>query len=102
MALSIKKVEEKFGISKSVLYCYLKQSKGTPGEGIHFMKRGGQTCTFKCLEKVIVYCLVKCTEWSYPLSAFDLHCFVKYHLDIDGKDIAKFKDNMPGYEWHVV
>ncbi|XP_063242751.1 jerky protein homolog-like isoform X1 [Bacillus rossius redtenbacheri] len=97
--MTIRKAEEKFGVSKSALHRYLKQFRDNEGKHIDFKSKGGQTLLPSDFEKDIVECLQTCAGWGYPLSAFDLRCFVKYYLDREGKTIAKFKNNMPGYEW---
>lgn len=97
--MSVRKAGEKFGISKSALHRYAKCNQH--GGNRPILKVGGQTSLNTDTEKKLVESVIKCSEWGYPLSTFDLRCFVKYYLDREGKSIKKFKDNMPGHEWAV-
>ena len=62
-------------------------------------KKGGQTALTESCEEKIVKSVVTCAKWGYPLSVFDLQCFVKYHLDREGKIMKEFKNNPPGPDW---
>lgn len=94
--MTLRRAQEKFGVSKSAIQRYSKKMKDGP---VPLAKIGGQTALTKDFELKLVDSLVKCLEWGYPLSTFDLRCFVKYHLDREGKTVAKFCKNFPGYEW---
>ncbi|XP_046688262.1 uncharacterized protein LOC124374000 [Homalodisca vitripennis] len=95
--MSIRKAGEQFKISKSALHRYAKKARS--GRKLTFKKKGGQTALDSKLEQEISASLSKCGEWGYPLSTFDVRCFVKYHLDIEGKNVLKFKNNFPGADW---
>ncbi|PSN51977.1 hypothetical protein C0J52_18899 [Blattella germanica] len=68
--------------------------------GVTLMKKkGGQTSLSGDFENELVQCILTCCNWGYPVSSFDIRCFVKCHLDREGKKIDRFKDNMPGVKW---
>lgn len=98
--MTVRKAGQLFKISKSALHRYVKKNSGHQGE-INFKKKGGQTVLSKTTEDEVIRCLVKCGEWGYPLSAFDLRCFVKYYLDRDGTVVKRFTNNLPGRDWAV-
>ncbi|XP_046665517.1 jerky protein homolog-like [Homalodisca vitripennis] len=95
--MSIRKAAEQFKISKSALHRYAKKARS--GRKLTFKKKGGQTALDSKLEQEISASLSKCGEWGYPLSTFDVRCYVKYHLDREGKNVSKFKNNFPGADW---
>lgn len=94
--MTLRKAQEKFGVSKSAIQRYTKKMRDGP---IQLKKKGGQITLTPEFELKLVDCLLKCSEWGYALSSFDLRCFVKYHLDREGKTVPKFAQNFPGYEW---
>ncbi|KAG8279563.1 hypothetical protein J6590_102028 [Homalodisca vitripennis] len=67
--------------------CTDTQKKARSGRELTFKKKGGQTALDSKLEQEIGASLSKCGEWGYPLSTFDVRCFVKYHLDREGKNV---------------
>lgn len=91
--MSVRLAAKKYGISKSALQRYSAKLN------LQIRTKGGQTALPSSMENDLVTALVKCSDWGYPLSTFDIRCFVKFHLDREGKVIKKFKDNLPGRDW---
>jgi len=94
---SIRSVSRDLNIPFSVLQRFHKNRQQNP----NFLpkKLGGQISLPECVEKALVENILKCSNWGYPITEFELRMFVKYHLDRVGTKIAKFKDNRPGYDW---
>ena len=68
--------------------------------GKHGKRMGGQTALSVQEEKAIVTCIVKCADWGYPLSTFDVQMFTKSYLERIGKNIPKFQNGVfPGKDW---
>ncbi|KAL1399434.1 hypothetical protein pipiens_008219 [Culex pipiens pipiens] len=93
----LRKVAKKYGLSKSSLQRLESKLKKDPNCVLR--KRGGQPALSGNHEANIVKSLIICAEWGYPLSTFDLRCFVKTFLDKNGMVVPKFRDNFPGYDW---
>ncbi|XP_074039998.1 uncharacterized protein [Leptinotarsa decemlineata] len=91
--MALRTAAAKWKISKSALHRYCSKPN------LEIGKKGGQTALSTALEIKLVECLKKCAEWGYPLSVFDIRCFIKYHLEREGKVVPKFKDNLPGSDW---
>lgn len=85
--LSLLGAAKKFGIPYAVVYRHMKNPK--------VRKHGGQTALSEEEEKLLVDRLVLCAKWGYPLDSFDLRVIVKGYLDRRGKQIKRFKNNMP-------
>lgn len=93
----LRKVAKKYGLSKSSLQRLESKLKTDPN--CRLRKRGGQPALTSHHEEDIVKSLIICAEWGYPLSTFDLRCFVKTFLDKNGISSSRFKNNLPGYDW---
>lgn len=65
----------------------------------HTLSIGGQTALRKEEEIGIIRNVVTCAEWGFPLNILDLRMFTKIYLDSAGRNITKFKNNLPGQEW---
>ncbi|XP_041985244.1 uncharacterized protein LOC121737649 isoform X2 [Aricia agestis] len=84
---SFKVIADKHNIPKTVLHRhYTRYTK----------KQGGQTALSQETEKYITKYLNICSEWGYPLDAYDVRLLVKDYLDRIGITVKKFRDNMPG------
>lgn len=94
---SIRPVSRDLYIPFSVLQRFHKNRQQNP----HFVPKtlGGQISLPEGVEKALVENILKCSNWGYLITEFELRMFVKYHLDRVGTKIAKFKDNRPGYDW---
>ncbi|KAJ0172922.1 hypothetical protein K1T71_011098 [Dendrolimus kikuchii] len=84
---SLKVVAAKYNIDKSVLYRHSTRT---------MRKQGGQTILSEEEEKEMIKYINICAEWGYPLDSLDLRFLVKYYLDKLGKNVLKFKNNLPG------
>ena len=49
------------------------------------------------MEDILVDKLITFANWGYPLDAMDIRLFLKWHLDLTGLKVNKFKGNMPGH-----
>lgn len=45
----------------------------------------------KDIEISIVSNIVKCSEWGYPITEFEVRLFVKYHLSVVGCTVKSFR-----------
>lgn len=91
-SLSIRKAAEKYNINYSAVYRHLKGSgSGRP--------QGGQPALNANEESFIVHRIKICADWGYPLDALTLRMLVKQYLDEIGKNVKKFKNNIPGRDW---
>ena len=90
--LSLRKSAEKHGLHYSVLYRHLKR-------GPNLKKHGGQTALSLEEEQLFVDRLKICGEWGYPIDTTTLRLLVKDFLDRRGKEVKRFKDNLPGRDF---
>ncbi|CAH2016663.1 unnamed protein product [Acanthoscelides obtectus] len=44
-------------------------------------------------------CILRLSEYGFPLTAFDLRIVIRTYLDRIGRKVTKFRDNCPGTEW---
>lgn len=93
--ISYREAGDKFDIPKSVLYRHHSARK----KGHKILKMGRPPKIDEFQEEELVKSLVTCGQMGYPMTAFDLRCFVKYHLDCQGRSSGRFKDNIPGLRW---
>lgn len=61
--------------------------------------QGGQTALSFEEEKLFVDKLKICSEWGYPIDSTTLRLLVKDFLDRRGKEVKRFKDNLPGHDF---
>lgn len=89
--MKLRDAQDEFGIPKSTLNRKIngKQPK----------VQGGQTCLSREEEEVFVNHLIMLSEWGFPFSKLDLRLTVKSYLDKSGRNVKRFKDNIPGEEW---
>lgn len=67
--------------------------------GAHINKSGGQTVFGPHEEAAIIKAANCCGEWGFALTVTDLRYLAKNYLDSQGRNISKFKFNMPGNDW---
>lgn len=89
--MSYRAASAKYEIHYSVLYRHCKNPA--------IKAQGGQTVLSSTEEKILVQQLITCADWGYPLDYVDLRMVVKTYLDGRGKQISKFKENMPGVDF---
>lgn len=89
--LSYRKASEKYGISKSTIDRHLK--------GKHPGKVGRQYVLTQADENILTECIKISSEWSFPLTMFDIHMVVKSYLDKQGISEKRFNSNIPGKAW---
>lgn len=92
-SLSIRKAAAKYNISYSAVYRRLKRNPDS------VKAHGGQPALNANEERFIVHRIKICADWGYPLDAFTLRMLVKQYLDEIGKNVRKFKNNIPGRDW---
>uniref|UniRef100_A0A1B6GCB9 DDE-1 domain-containing protein n=1 Tax=Cuerna arida TaxID=1464854 RepID=A0A1B6GCB9_9HEMI len=90
--MSLRLAAETTGISLTVLFRRKKF-------GNTLKQKGGQTVLSSEEEKLIVNRLQICSEWGYPIDSFTLRLLVKDFLDRKGKNVKKFKNNLPGKDF---
>lgn len=88
---SVKKAAESSGIPYGTLYNKYK--------GLHVKRVGGQTVFSNNEEMSIIKSAITCSDWGFPLNVEDLQMITKSFLDRQGKEVQKFKNNMPGRDW---
>ncbi|KAJ8932024.1 hypothetical protein NQ314_015018 [Rhamnusium bicolor] len=88
---SINKASKEFKIYYGTLFNKYK--------GLHVQKHGGQTVFSKQEEEAIIKSVVTCSDWGFPLNIEDLQMVTKSFLDRQGRQVSRFKDNMPGRDW---
>lgn len=89
---SLRKVAKKYDIHYSVLFRHVKK-------GSNLKKRGGQTVLSNDEEQLLVNRLQICSDWGYPIDPITFRLLVKDFLDRQGKNVPRFKDNMPGTDF---
>lgn len=67
--------------------------------GSRIKKSGGQTIFTLKEEKSFIKAANCCGEWGFPLTLTDLRYLAKNYLDGQGRNVRKFKLNMPGIDW---
>ncbi|CAH2109161.1 unnamed protein product [Euphydryas editha] len=50
-------------------------------------------------EALFVDCILRLSEYGFPLTVFDLRIVIRTYLKTIGRRDSKFKDNCPGTEW---
>lgn len=67
--------------------------------GRHINKNGGQSVFSEMEERSFINAAGVCGEWGFPLTLTDLRHLAKNYLDKQGRNVAKFKENVPGIDW---
>lgn len=60
---------------------------------------GGPTTFLDEEEALFVDCILRLSEYGFPLTVFDLHIVIQSYLNKIGRIVLKFKNNCPGNEW---
>lgn len=87
---SLKKVAEKFGISRFALTAALKGKAN---------KFGRPPVLNSAEERRLIECISMAGEWVFPLTSLDIRLIVKGYLDRCGQNKIRFKNNMPGIDF---
>ncbi|KAB0804586.1 hypothetical protein PPYR_01556 [Photinus pyralis] len=67
--------------------------------GRHIKCNGGQTIFNLVEERSILKCAGVCGEWGFPLNLSDLRHMAKNLLDMQGRSVRQFNNNLPGVDW---
>lgn len=87
--LSLRKCAEKHNMAVTTLHRHVKT-------GGALKKRGGQTVLSEEEEAILVDRLGICSDWGYPVDTLTFRLLVKEYLEKRGRQVTKFKNNMPG------
>lgn len=88
--ISLRDAHEIFNIPKSTLQRHATKDVKKPG---------GQPILRAEEETRLVELITMMGEWGYPLEKIDIRYIVKGYLDRKGIKVAKFDNNLPGYDW---
>lgn len=89
--MSHRKASLEFGIPRRTILNKLK--------GYHVLKPGVPPIFSEEEENVFVNCIIKLSDYGFPMGEFDLKMVVKHYLQQIGRVVNKFKANVPGHEW---
>lgn len=89
--MSINAASLKYKIPFGTLYNKFK--------GMHGSTPGGQPVFTHAEEVAILRTAATCADWGFPLTTFDLRMFAKSYLDQKGRNVNKFRNNLPGIDW---
>lgn len=89
--MTFRSAAEKYGVTASVIHRHVKKP--------NTRKIGRPTVLNIELENMLIDKINICAEWGYPLDELDLRLLVKSYLDILGKTVRVFKDNLPGRDF---
>lgn len=89
--LTYRAASEKYHVDKMKIYRKCKN--------LHQKLHGGQTTLSEGEEAILTGKLVLLGEWGFPLTYMDLRLVVKGYLDRAGRNVKKFKNNLPGKDW---
>ncbi|KAJ8930609.1 hypothetical protein NQ314_016579 [Rhamnusium bicolor] len=62
-------------------------------------RTGGQTVFTDLEEKAILNSALKCADWGFPLDLLEIRMLAKKYLDLKGRRVEKFQNNVPGKDW---
>ena len=85
------KASKEFKISYGTLYNKYK--------GMHVRSHGEQPVFTKQEEDAIIRSVVICSDWGFPLCIENLQMVTKSFLDTQGRQVTRFKNNIPGRDW---
>ena len=88
--MAFREASKRYGIPTSVIF---RHKKG------NVKRQGGQTVLSTVEEDVLINNINICADWGYPIDSYDLRLIVKNYLDKLGRNIPKFKNNLPGKEF---
>lgn len=87
----INRAAKEYGIAYGTIYNKYK--------GLHIKKIGGQPIFSPEEERQLIKSAVACSDWGFPLNILDLQLVTKNYLQQQGRNVAKFRHNMPGRDW---
>ncbi|KAJ8967133.1 hypothetical protein NQ314_003067 [Rhamnusium bicolor] len=67
--------------------------------GKHVRRTGGQTVFTDLEETAILNSALKCADWRFPLDLLEIRMLAKKYLDLKGRKVEKFQNNVPGEVW---
>ncbi|KAJ8721086.1 hypothetical protein PYW08_006551 [Mythimna loreyi] len=90
-----RKASEKYGIPRRTIINQLrllrnKMPSRPPGAPTTFSREE---------EALFVDCILRLSEYGFPLIIFDLRIVIRTYLEKIGRRVSKFKDYCPGTEW---
>lgn len=89
--MSQRKAEQEFKIPRRTIINKLKGNRNI---------RPGRPSVFSEEEEAsFVNCILGFSEFGFPLDSMDLRMIVKSYLTRIGRNVAQFKNNVPGHEW---
>lgn len=68
-------------------------------KNLHEKKPGKPTIFSHEEEEVIGSCVIEMSNFGFPVDSFDLKHIVKDYLEVRGRNVPQFKNNMPGDDW---
>lgn len=68
-------------------------------KGNHVLNLGVPPIFTEEEETVFVNCIIKLSEYGFPMGKFDLKMVVKHYLEQIGRVVNKFKENFRGHDW---
>lgn len=89
--LSHRKASLEFGIPRRTILNKLK--------GYHVLNPGVPPIFTEHEENIFVNCIIKASDYGFPMGEFDLKMVVKHYLEQIGRVVKKFKSNVPGHDW---
>ncbi|KAG5883718.1 hypothetical protein JTB14_005108 [Gonioctena quinquepunctata] len=89
--VSLRKLQTKYGIPKDTIDRRAKTR--------FMLKPGGQTIFKSEEEKKMVDNIQLASIWGFPLTSVDVRYLIKTYLDNSGRQVSKFKNNLPGREF---
>lgn len=89
--LTQRQAEKEYNIPRSTIKNKLK--------GFYPGKPGGRTIFTEEEEEAFVAHIMALSEYGFPLTEMDLKFVIKDYLTAQGREVKKFKNNVPGQEW---
>jgi len=68
-------------------------------KGYHVLNSGVPPIFTEDEENIFVNCIIKASDYGFPMGEFDLKMVVKHYLEHFGRVVKKFKSNVPGHDW---
>ncbi|CAK1592462.1 unnamed protein product [Parnassius mnemosyne] len=90
-----RKASEKYGIPRRTIINQLRLLRSKMPS-----RPPGAPTTFSSEEEALfVDCILRLSEYGFPLTIFDLRIVIRTYLEKIGRRVTKFKNNCPGTEW---
>ncbi|CAH2085457.1 unnamed protein product [Euphydryas editha] len=90
--LTQRKASEKYGIPRRTIINQLRLQRSK-------MPSRPPTTFSSEEEALFVDCILRLSEYGFPLTVFDLRIVIRTYLEKISRRVSKFKDNCPGTEW---